>query len=127
MRRRYQQGSVLKSDGKWIAQWWEGRVHRKRTLGRVSKMAKAQARGELDAILAPINARAEAPSASAKWGVFVNQTYLPFYQRKWKRSSSMTNQERLKVHLVPVYSERTLGSFGRDELQTLLDGKAASG
>ena len=30
-------------------------------------------------------------SASAKWGQFVNATYLPFYQRKWKRSSAMTN------------------------------------
>jgi len=127
MRRRYQQGSLKKLDGKWIAQWWEDGHRRKRTIGCVSKMAKAQARGELDAILAPINARSEAPSASAKWGEFVNQTYLPFYRRKWKRSSATTNEERLKVHLVPIYSARTLGSFSRDELQGMLDEKAASG
>lgn len=127
MRKRYQNGSLTKFDGKWIAQWRDGSLKKKRTLGRVSKMPKAKAQSELDAILAPINARGQAPSASAKWGEFVNHTYLPFYQRKWKRSSAMTNQERLKVHLVPVYSERTLGSFSRDELQTLLDGKAACG
>ena len=127
MQKRYQQESLKKFDGKWIAQWWEDNHRRKRTLGCASKMAKAQARRELDAILAPINARAEAPSASAKWGEFVNHTHLPFYQRKWKRSSAMTNEERLKVHLVPVFSERTLGSFGRDELQALLDGKTACG
>jgi integrase len=127
MRKRYQQGSLKKFDGKWIAQWWEDGHRRKRTLGSVWTMAKAQAKGELDAILAPINARAQAPSASAKWGAFVKSTYLPFYLRKWKKSSALTNEERLKVHLVPVFSERTLGSFSRDELQTLLDGKAAAG
>jgi hypothetical protein len=127
MRKRYQQGSLKKSDGKWIAQWWEDGHRRKRTLGSVAKVAKAQAQSELDAILAPINARSEAPSASAKWGHFVNNIYLPFYQRKWKRSSAMTNEDRLRVHLAPVFSERSLGSFSRDELQTLLDEKAASG
>src|SRR5580658_4615993 len=127
MRRRYQQGSLKKFDGKWIAQWWEDGHRRKRTLGCVSKMAKAQARSEFDGILSPINARCEAPSASAKWGEFVNHTYLPFYRRKWKRSSAMTNEERLRVHLVCGLSQRTLGSFSRDELQTLLDGKAAAG
>jgi len=90
-------------------------------------VAKAQAQGELDAILAPINGRIEAPSPSAKWGLFVNTTYLPFYRRKWKRSSAMTNEDRLRVHLVPIYAERTLGSFGREELQTMLDEKAACG
>jgi integrase len=38
----------------------------------------------------------------------------------------MTNEDR-RAHLFPIYAERTLGSFGRDELQTLLDEKAASG
>jgi integrase len=31
------------------------------------------------------------------------------------------------VHLAPVYSERTLGSFNRDEFQTMLDEKASAG
>jgi integrase len=127
MRRRYQEGSLKKVDGKWIAQWWEDGHRRKRTLGLVSKVPKAQARAELDAILAPINSRAEAPSPSRKWGEFVKNVYLPFYRRKWKRSSTLTNEDRLRVHLFPIYSERTLGSFNRDELQTLLDEKAAAG
>jgi hypothetical protein len=88
---------------------------------------KSKARAELDAILSPINSRAESPSPSAKWGDFVNNTYLPFYRRKWKRSSTETNEDRLRVHLVAVYSERTLGSFGRDELQTMLEENAAVG
>jgi len=127
MRRRYQKGSLKKVDGVWIAQWREAGHRRKRTLGKVSQVPKAQAQRELDAILAPINSRAEAPSPSAKWGEFVKNTYLPFYKRKWKLSSATTNEERLRVHLTPIYGERTLGSFSRDELQALLDEKAAAG
>ena len=127
MRRRYQEGSLKKVDGKWIAQWWEDGHRRKRTLGSCSSVPKAKARGELDAILAPINARADAPSPSRLWGDFVNGTYLPFYRRKWKRSTARSNEDRLRVHLDAIYAARKLGSFTRDELQALLDAKAASG
>ncbi len=125
MRKRYQQGSLRKVDGKWIAQWWDSGHRRKRTLGRSSQMAKAQVQTELDAILAPINGRAGNPSA--KFGEFVMGTYLPFYRRKWKQSSAMTNESRLSFHLLPVFSQRSFGSFTRDELQNLLDEKAEAG
>jgi integrase len=127
MRRRYQKGSLKKVDGVWIGQWWEDGHRRKRTLGKVSQVPKSKAQAELDAILAPINSRAEAPSPARKFGDFVKGTYLPFYERKWKLSSATTNKERLKVHLLPPYGERKLGSFTRDELQGLLDEKAAAG
>jgi len=124
MRKRYQQGSLRKVDGKWIAQWWEDGHRRKRTLGRISRVPKAEAQTELDAILAPINGRAGNPSASAKFGEFAMGTYLPFYRRKWKRSSAMTNESRLRFHLLSTFSQRSFGSFTRDELQNLLDEKA---
>lgn len=127
MRRRYQEGSLKNVDGDWISQWWEDGHRRKRTLGRVSVVPKAQARAELDAILLPINSRADAPSPTTKWGDFVTGRYLPFYRRKWKQSSAATNEERLRVHLMPEFSSRTLGSFTRDELQDLLDQKAGQG
>ena len=81
MRRRYQEGSLKKVDGRWIAQWWEDGHRRKRTLELVSMVPKAQARSELDAILGPINSRADAPPPSKKWGDFVKDVYLPFYPR----------------------------------------------
>lgn len=127
MRRRYQQGSLSKVDGNWIAQWWDDGHRRKRTLGRISTVKKTEARNALDAILAPINSRASAPSPSTQWGEFVNHTYLPFYSRKWKLSTKETNEDRLRVHLTPVYEQRKLGSFTRDELQDLLDAKAQAG
>jgi integrase len=127
MRKRYQQGSLRKVGGDWIAQWWEDGHRRKRTLGKINRVAKAHAQAQLDAILAPINSRASAPSPSTTFGEFVTHTYLPFYQRKWKRSTIDTNVDRFRVHLTPLYGERKLGSVTRDELQDMLDEKAASG
>jgi integrase len=90
-------------------------------------VAKAKAKAELDAILAPINSRASAPSPSTTWGEFVTLTHWPFYARKWKISTKLTNEDRFRTHLTPVYGSRTLGSFNRDELQDLLDAKAKAG
>lgn len=127
MRRRYQKGSLKKVDGVWISQWWEDGHRKKRTLGKVSQVTKSQAQAALDAILLPINSRAESPSPARTWGDFVMNTYLPFYRRKWKHSSAMTNEDRLRVHLTTPFAERSLGSFKREELQDMLDQKAASG
>jgi integrase len=64
-----------------------------------------------------------------KFGPFVRQVYLPFYRRKWKVSTTDTNEDRVGHHLLAEYEERPLGSFskGRDELQDLLDRKAKAG
>jgi len=88
---------------------------------------KAQAQNELDSILSPINSRSEAPSSQTKWGDFVKNLYLPFYRRKWKRSTRLTNEDRLRVHLTPAFECRSLGSFNRDGLQSYLDEKAGAG
>jgi len=90
-------------------------------------MPKTEARARLDAILAPINARGSSPSSAARFGNFVMGTYLPFYRRKWKRSTAMSNQDRIRRDLMPGFSDRQLGSFHREELQLFLDAKAAAG
>jgi len=55
------------------------------------------------------------------------QIYLPFYRRKWKRSTVMTNEDRFAHHLTSEFGSRSLGSFSREELQGFLDRKAAAG
>jgi len=127
MRKRYQQGSLRKVDGKWIGQWWEDGHRRKRTFGRVSEMTKTEARAGLDVILAPINGRISVPSSASRFGEFVMGTYLPFYRRKWKRSTAMSNEDRIRRSLMTEFSERKLGSFQREELQLFLEGKASAG
>ncbi|MCH7986148.1 MAG: tyrosine-type recombinase/integrase [Acidobacteria bacterium] len=90
-------------------------------------MTKAQAQEELAAILAPLNSRQEVPSDTCTFGEFLQQTYLPFYRRKWKCSTAMTNQDRIRYHLVSEFRERRLGSLTRDELQSFLDQRAEAG
>ncbi len=125
MRRRFQKGSLQKVRGGWVARCWQDGERRARLLGRISQMTKAQAQSELAALVAPINDRRSEPSEQRSFGDFVGEVYLPFYQRKWKRSTVMTNEDRLAHHLTLAFDARSLGrgSFGRDELQALLDGK----
>jgi len=127
MRRRYQEGSLKKMNGRWVAQWWDDGHRPKRTLGLASKMTKSEAKAKLAAILAPINARYAGPSAQLAFGDFVRNVYLPFYQKKWKGSTYVTNMERLKVHLLADLGATALGHLTRDRLQGYLDGKADSG
>ena len=128
MRRRYQRGSISKLGNVWIAQWREHGRKRKLTLGNVRELTKTQAQSKLSAILAPIN-QCEAPQTIQVWrfGDFVNQVYLPFYERKWKLSTFMTNRDRIRRDLMPEFSERMLSSLTREELQTFLDTKAGAG
>jgi hypothetical protein len=127
MRRRFQKGSLKKVGASWIAQWWEDGHRRARTLGRVSKMTKSEANAELAAIVSPVNGRSRTPSARCTFREFVADVYLPFYRRKWKRTTAITNEDRINLHLIPEFGERTLGALQRDELQALLDRKATAG
>jgi len=124
MRRRFQKGSLQKVRGLWVARWREEGQRKARVLGRISEMTKAQAQSELAAIVVPINSSRSQPSEQISFGTFVKQVYLPFYRRKWKRSTAMTNEDRLDHHLITEFNSRSLGSFGRDELQAFLDHKA---
>jgi integrase len=110
-----------------VISWWEDGHRRKRTLGLITKVTKAEAQRVLAAILAPLNSRDTPPSKSWLFADFMEQLYLPFYRRKWKRATALTTEDRLKHHLVSEYGSCTLGTFNREQLQDFLDGKAAGG
>ena len=80
-------------------------------------MTKAQAQSELAALVAPLNSKRSEPSERKSFGDFVRNVYLPFYRRKWKRTTTMTNEDRLAHHLTSEFDPKLLGSFDRDELQ----------
>ena len=126
MRKRFQKGSLEKVRGEWVARWRQDGERKARKLGRVSQVTKAQAQSKLTAILAPINSARSEPSEDKNFDDFVHDVYLPFYRRKWKRTTVMTNEDRLAHHLTSEFSARPLGSFGRDELQSFLDRKGTS-
>src|SRR5580658_1154199 len=103
MRRRFQNGSLIKKRGKgksWEAQWREDGRKRKRVLGRRSEMTKSEALNELAKIVAPLNSRESPPSKAWALADFMTSVFLPFYRRKWKRSTAMTNEDRMNYHLV---------------------------
>lgn len=125
MRKRFQKGSLQKVRGEWVARWRQDGERKAKKLGRTSQRTKAQAQSELAAILAPINSSRSEPSEKKTFDEFVQHVYLPFYRRKWKRSTIMTNEDRLAHHLTSEFGPQSLGSFGRDELQSFLDRKSS--
>jgi hypothetical protein len=124
MRKRFQYGSLFRRGKNWVAQWWEDGHRRKRTLGPISK---TEARQELAKILSPINERWNPCSAVATLTDLIGQVYLPLYRRKWKRSTTMANENRIAFHVAAELGARALRSIHREELQAFLDRKAASG
>jgi integrase len=108
-------------------QWWQEGHRRNKVLGKIRKMTKSEAEDKLADILAPINSDQDLPSSKASFDDFVKQVYLPFYHRKWKRSTAGTNVDRLNHHLLPIFGGQPLGGFVRDNLQDFLDKKAADG
>jgi integrase len=127
MRKRFQKGSLQKKDGRWVAQWWDQGRRPKRVLGTVTELTKSEAERQLAALLVPINARFSCPSARVKFGDFVNHTYRPCYQRKWKKSTAVTNNERMQCYLLPAFGQEPLEKLTREVLQQFLDDKAAAG
>jgi integrase len=127
MRKRHQKGSLKIRNGNWIAQWWQEGHRRNKVLGKIRKMTKSEAEHKLADILAPINGDQDLPSSKTSFDDFVKQVYLPFYRRKWKRSTAGTNVDRLKHHLLHIFGGQPLGGFVRDDLQDFLDKKAADG
>src|SRR5437870_9107886 len=103
MRRRFQNGCVRKSkDGRyWVGQYREHHATGKRrqkskVLGRVSKMTKSKAQEKLADILKPINeVETSTPSCEVTVRDFVENTYLPFYRKKWKRITDMARTESI--------------------------------
>jgi integrase len=105
--------------------WWVDGVRKSRVLGFVKDMTKSKARELVARIVAEEHAKRDVNKA---WNFreFVEQVYFPYYSRKWKRSTRGNNMNRVSIHLVNEFRDRELSSFSRDELQDLLDRKAAA-
>lgn len=125
MRKRYQQGSVTKSsDGRyWVGKYREGGRHKTKLLGKVREISKSKAQEKLAEIVKPLSG--PTLSADVMLKSFIEDVYFPFYQRKWKLSTLMTNKDRIKREIVGELGHRELRAFTRDELQALLDSKSS--
>ena len=127
MRRRFQKPRIKNKEGYWIAQFRdvEGRK-RKVSLGPVARTKKVDAETKLAKLLEPLNASFAEPASDYKFGPFIRQVYLPFYRRKWKHSTTLSNIDRIDHHLLPAFESQLLRKFTRDQLQGFLDQKATT-
>jgi integrase len=85
-------------------------------------MTKSQAREEIGKILAEIRQRTAQPvSPQITLKDFVEDIFLPFYRRKWKRVTNESRSDSINRYIVGAFGNRQLASLTRDELQQFLD------
>jgi integrase len=130
-RRRFQRGglSQRKRNGRlfWYFQWRENGQPRSKELGPCATMTRAGAEVMAAAIMEPINRSILKPAKPIyTFGVFVESVYLPVSRRKWKASTTMTTEALIGPHLKEL-GPCLLDALTRQDLQDLLDRKAASG
>lgn len=128
-RKRYQKGSVRpRKHGRnkvWVAQWWENGQRKSKVLGRCADMLKSDAEARMALILEPLNSGAgHAEKLVYTFGVYLEEVFLPLCRRKWKESTRMTTEPRMRFHLKPEFGPVLLKSITRDRLQSFLDEKA---
>jgi integrase len=128
-RKRFQKGSLqCRKHGRhrmWVAAWWEDGGRRSKVLGRCSQMGKGEAEQVLSNILRPINAGvANGPRPVHTFKQFVEDVYLPFARRGWKKSTETTTEKSIQCYLVKEFGTDILHSITRDRLQDFLEKKA---
>lgn len=125
-RKRFQRGSLIprKRDGKnyWLGQWREEGDHKTRELGLCSKINRLTAEAMLQEILKPINEGTERRvSPRTTFEQFVEQVYVPVFERKWKPSTADTEIPRIRFHLVRGLGDKLMRTITREDMQDLLD------
>src|SRR5262252_2024808 len=127
MRKRYQQGSVTRSsDGRyWIGKYREDGRHKTKLLGKLREITKSEAQEKFAVFLKTVIDHAPEISPNVTLKSFVEDVYFPFYERKWKTSTAMTNKDRIKREIVTALGQRELRTFTRDDLQAFLDSKSS--
>ncbi len=121
---RAQRGSLRKRQGKWLGGWWEDGHRRSKNLGKVSEMTKTEAREELAKLVQPLNEQRGAVEYTLQG--FARQVVFPWYERSWKKSTSLTTNDRVDHHILKELGNKPLSSFTRTILQDFLDRKAAT-
>src|ERR1035441_6337111 len=106
MRKRYQTGGIKKQRGRWIGMWWVDGGRKSRVLGLVKDMSKSKAREAVNRIVAEENAKRQA-NRCWHFGEFVDEVYVPYYSRKWKKSTR-ENNVRSEEHTSELQSLRHL-------------------
>lgn len=132
MRKRYQQGSLQqRKHGRakvWVGLWRDRDGSRRyKTLGKCSLLSQSQAQAKLDELIRPLNLDSGGKRAPIDFSAFVDGIYIPYGRQRWKESTTMTTEQRIRTHLTGELGGRKTRELRREELQRLLDSKAAAG
>src|SRR5580698_2793127 len=135
MRRRYQQGSLMRDGDRWIGRWREDvtlpsgitkRIRRKELLGSIEELpTKKLAQRALAKRLEPINHEEYRPTSTVTFGLFA---------AKWKKeimihhkpSSRSSEASIIDVHLVPFFGEDQLRNITAEKVQRFVNGSASA-
>src|SRR5277367_5381397 len=107
MRKRYQTGGVRKQRGRWIGFWRVDGCRKSRVLGFVKDMTKSEAREAVGKIVVAENAKKQRYH-TWHFGEFVDEVFIPYYSRKWKKSTKGSTVNRIQLHLVGAFGGREL-------------------
>src|SRR4029079_11993229 len=118
MQKRFQSGNIQKRKGSWIGHWREYGKGRSLKLGTVSEMSKSEAKSKLAEILRPINNRNATFDPTTLLDDFLDITYFPIHQKRWKDSTYRDNRYRIRFYICKEFGERRISSITREELQT---------
>jgi integrase len=133
-RRRYQKGSLqLIRSGKakrWVVLYYTADGDRRyHTLG-AGNLPKAEAEKLRDAFMRGING-VDQPEPDgtrpALLSEFIERVYLPFQRAKWKSSTRVTSEHRIKHHIVKDLGASAMEGFTLGTLQAFLQAKADAG
>jgi integrase len=131
VRNRHQEGSLqVRQHGRkkmWVLLYREGSGRRYLTLGQHSKLSKSDAQKKRDEIMNEVNARQSAsPDPDITFGAFFEGVALPFLAAKWKTSTKLTTENRIRCHLLSEFKDVALKGLGLKMLQAFLKSKAAT-
>jgi len=120
-----QQGSLqLRQHGNqkmWVLLYRDEGVRRYETLGSATDLTKTQAQRKAGHFMAKLNARlSSSPDPDITFGQFVEGLAFPFQRDKWKRSTAMTTEFRVRHHLMGYFEEVRLTDLALKQLQEFL-------
>lgn len=154
MRRRWQNGSLKKIGGNWIARWWEdciredgrpGRIRRYANLGGVNR---EKADEELERLVKKENGGCKLPRPMVTFKTFVHEQWAPAEmplldavtlklnrdearkQRpdsEHRPASADTYASKLRTHLIPYFGQKRLCEITRYDVELFLAEKARQG
>jgi hypothetical protein len=134
-RKRYQKGSLQlrKHGGRrvWVVLFYSKDGKRGyHTLGLASEMAKREAQQMAAQFMcSEVNGHEQNTGSTRQptLGEFLGEVYLPFCRGKWKESTALTTEQRLKQYIMRDLGNQPLGAIGMPQLQAWLQSKGDAG